>query len=179
MTATVVALSLADVNAMERERFVATVGPTFENAPWIAEGAWAARPFADTSSLHAALFDVVDRSAVDTRLAFLCGHPDLAGKEAQAGTMTSESVGEQASAGLDALTAAEVAQIQAFNRAYRERHGFPFIIAVRRHTKAQILAEMQRRLAADTPGELAEAMRQIAFITRGRIDALFHQEAVP
>ena len=164
---------------MDRETFVAVVGPTFERAPWIAEGAWAARPFADVDALHAALFGVVTRASHGDRLAFLCGHPDLAGREAAAGTMTAESAGEQASAGLDALTADEVAHIRTFNRAYRERHGFPFIVAVRRHTKARILAEMQRRLPRETAVELDEAMAQIHFITRGRLAALLEPETSP
>ena len=165
-------VGLAELNAMDRDRFVATVGPTFERAPWIAERAWSARPFTDSTALHAALLDVVREAPADQRLAFLCGHPDLAGREASEGSMTAESVGEQASAGLDALTKDEMALIRRTNHAYRERHGFPFVIAVRRHTKAQILDAMEHRLGQDTPIELAEAMRQIGFITRGRIEAL-------
>ena len=57
------------------------------------------------------------------------------------------------------------------NAGYRERHGFPFIIAVRRHTKAQIFSLLRQRCAADTATELHEALRQIAIITRLRLDS--------
>ena len=90
----------------------------------------------------------------------------------QAGTMTAESVGEQNSAGLNALTGAEIEDMQRLNRAYRERHGFPFIIAVRANTKQQIFAAMRARTAQSTEVERDAALEQIGLITRGRIDAL-------
>jgi 2-oxo-4-hydroxy-4-carboxy-5-ureidoimidazoline decarboxylase len=164
--------TLAALNAMERDAFVAAIGPTFENAPWVAASAWPARPFASVSALHAALLNVVRQAPEDKKLAFLCGHPELAGREAQAGTMTTESVGEQKSAGLNAMTSAELAEMQRLNRAYRERHGFPFIIAVRANTKQQIFDAMRARVAQDTKIERNAALEQIGLITRGRIDAL-------
>lgn len=86
--------------------------------------------------------------------------------------MTSESVGEQSSAGLDALTAAELADMQRLNSIYRERHGFPFIIAVRSNTKQQIFDAMRARSAESTEVERNAALEQIGLITRGRIDRL-------
>ena len=115
-------LDLATLNAMERDAFVAALGPTFENAPWVAASAWPGRPFASVAALHNAMLNVVRQAPDDKKLAFLCGHPELAGREAQAGTMTTESVGEQKSAGLNALTSAELQEMQRLNRAYRERH---------------------------------------------------------
>jgi 2-oxo-4-hydroxy-4-carboxy-5-ureidoimidazoline decarboxylase len=86
--------------------------------------------------------------------------------------MTAESVGEQRSAGLNALTGAELNELQGLNRAYRERHGFPFIIAVRANTRQQIFAAIRARTAAVTEVERATALEQIGLITRGRIDVL-------
>lgn len=165
-------LSLDAVNAMDCDAFVAALGETFEHAPWIAESAWSARPFASAEALHAAMLEVVRRAPQATQIAFLCGHPELAGREAQAGSMTDDSSYEQASAGLDAMTKDELARMVRLNHAYRQRHGFPFIIAVRRHTKAQIFDEMQRRIDRDSADEFVEAMAQIAHITRGRVRAL-------
>ena len=165
-------LDLPALNAMNRESFVAALGSTFEHSPWVAEAAWAQRPFASVDELHAAMLGVVRSAPRATQLAFLCGHPELAGREAQESTMTADSVSEQASAGLDALTRAEMNEMQQLNRTYRERHGFPFVIAVRRNTKQQIFSEMRRRVGADTPGEFAEALTQIGHITRMRVGAL-------
>lgn len=173
MTATTptMALDLASVNDMERAAFVEALGSTFEHSPWVAEGAWAARPFASVDALHAAMIEVVTRAPRDTQIAFLRAHPELAGKEAQAGTMTRESVVEQASAGLDALSREEVTELRALNARYRERHGFPFIVAVRRYSKAQIFEQLRRRIGGDSAAELQEALRQIASITRLRVQA--------
>ena len=165
------ALDLSSVNDMARDAFVEALGSTFEHSPWVAEGAWAARPFASVDALHAAMIEVVTRAPRETQIAFLCAHPELAGKEAQAGTMTRESVGEQASAGLDALSREEVAELRALNARYRERHGFPFIVAVRRYSKAEIFEQLRRRIGCDSASELREALRQIASITRLRVQA--------
>jgi 2-oxo-4-hydroxy-4-carboxy-5-ureidoimidazoline decarboxylase len=163
---------LTTLNAMDRDAFVAVLGPAFENAPWVAAEAWSERPFASVAALHAAMLDVVRRAPEQRRLAFLCGHPELAGREAQSGTMTAESTGEQSSAGLNALTGAERDEMQRLNRAYRERHGFPFIIAVRANTKQQIFEAMRARTSQATEIERGVAIEQIGLITRGRIDAL-------
>lgn len=163
-------LALAHVNAMSRDEFVAAFGGSFEHSPWVAERAWAAGPFASIEALHGAMFGVVQRAPRDAQIAFLRAHPELAGKEAQAGTMTDHSVAEQASAGLDALSRAEFTELRELNAQYRERHGFPFIVAVRRHSKAQIFALLRRRALADTEAELIEALDQIAAITRLRVE---------
>ena len=171
MTSTTCALDLAAVNEMDREAFVAALGSSFEHSPWVADGAWPARPFASVDALHAALFGVVQRAPRETQIAFLCGHPELAGKEAQAGTMTSDSVGEQGSAGLDALSRAEIIELSTLNARYRRRHGFPFVIAVRRHAKAEIFSLLRQRIESDSESERHEALRQIAVITRLRVAA--------
>ncbi|MFD6697668.1 MULTISPECIES: 2-oxo-4-hydroxy-4-carboxy-5-ureidoimidazoline decarboxylase [unclassified Microbacterium] len=164
------AMTLDEINALDEDAFVAVLGPVFENSPWVARGAWGSRPFAGVPELHRAMFAVVEAADRQTVLDFLNAHPALAGKEAQAGEMTTESVGEQASAGLDALSPEEFARIGELNRTYQDRHGFPFVIAVRGHTKASILAEFERRIGADTEAELRAALDQIALISRGRLD---------
>jgi 2-oxo-4-hydroxy-4-carboxy-5-ureidoimidazoline decarboxylase len=172
MSTSLSGLNLATLNEMDCDAFVAALGPTFENAPWIAREAWSRRPFASVDALHEAMLDIVRRAPEERKLAFLRGHPELAGREAQAGTMTRESVGEQSSAGLNALSAAELDEMQRLNRVYRERHGFPFIIAVRRNTKQQIFEALRRRTAERTEIERGTALAEIGFITRGRINAL-------
>lgn len=171
MTTSPSALDLTVINRMGCEAFVDALGSTFEHSPWVARGAWTARPFASIDALHAAMLDVVHRAARDTQIAFLRAHPELAGREAQAGTMTRESVGEQASAGLDALSREEVTELRALNARYRERHGFPFIVAARRYSKAGIFEELHRRIGRDSAAELQEALSQIAAITRLRVEA--------
>ena len=96
------------INGMDRAAFVEKFGGIFENSPWVAEQAWDNRPFPSVEALHAAMVSVVKSAPAPRQLALLQSHPDLAGKEAQAGAMTASSAREQASAGLNALTRDEM-----------------------------------------------------------------------
>jgi len=162
-------------STMDRATFVAQFGGIFEHSPWIAEGAHALELGAahDTAiGLHNALARVFRSASEDRRLAVLKAHPDLAGKLAQAKRLTSDSSAEQASAGLDALSDGERAAFSDMNTSYMEKHGFPFIIAVRDHDKAGILAAFRRRIAQDRTAEFAEACRQVERIALHRLKAL-------
>lgn len=163
-------LTLGAINALDRDAFVDALGGTFEHSPWVAEVAWQARPFDSVARLHAAMVAAVEAAPHATRLALLRSHPALAGREAQAGTMTDASTDEQSRAGLTALTSAEAARIAQLNAAYGARHGFPFIACVAHYTKAGILFEMQRRLDNDSDTELRNALAQIFAITRLRLE---------
>jgi 2-oxo-4-hydroxy-4-carboxy-5-ureidoimidazoline decarboxylase len=166
-------MDLRTVNGMDRQTFVGAFGDVFEHSPWVAERAFAHRPFADAAALHDAMSKAVLAAPRDAQLALLCAHPDLAGKEAREGTMTSQSVSEQASAALDRLTADEMARIAELNQRYRARHGFPFIVAVRHYTKAGIFHELERRAENDTQVEIANALAQVFAIARIRLDSRF------
>jgi len=103
------------------------------------------------------------------RLGVLNAHPDLAGKLAAAGQLTADSTSEQAGAGLDLLTDAERTMFQDLNAQYVARHGFPFIIAVKDHDKASILAAFQRRIDNDRAVEFETACRQVERIAQLRL----------
>lgn len=157
---------------MDRDAFVAGFGGVFEHSPWIAERAWHLElgPAHDTATgLHNALARMFRAATPEERLGVLRAHPDLAGKLAQARRLTPESTAEQASAALDALTDAERASFERLNAEYVARHGFPFIIAVRDHTKAQILAAFETRIANDSATEFATACAQVERIAELRL----------
>lgn len=161
---------------MTLEDFVQTFGSVFEHSPWIAEAAYALElgPTHDTATgVHSALSQVFRTSSDDKKLAVLKAHPDLAGKLAQAKRLTAESTAEQASAGLDALTDDERARLTELNEAYTAKFGFPFIIAVRDHSKAQIMETFERRVANERETEFAEACRQVERIAELRLQEKF------
>jgi len=164
--------TLAQVNAMSGAEFHAALGGVFEHSPWIAERAFAARPFASVAALHGAMAEVAKRASREEQLALLNAHPELAGREAQAGTMTGDSTAEQGGAGLNALSRAELDRISDLNRRYRGKFGFPFTIAVRQHTKDGIFREFERRLANDPATELETCLGQVFVITRLRLDGM-------
>ncbi len=165
-------LTLPQVNAMSREAFVQALGGIFEHSPWVAERAFAARPFASAAALHGAMVAAVERADREDQLRLLRAHPELAGKEADAGTLTADSTAEQKGAGLVNLSPAEKARIARLNADYRAKFGFPFIIAVREHTKSGIFSEFEARLANAPDAELANCLAQVFTITRLRLEGL-------
>jgi 2-oxo-4-hydroxy-4-carboxy-5-ureidoimidazoline decarboxylase len=166
------ALSLRDLNAADRAAFARALGAIFEGSPWVAERAWAARPYATVRDLHAAMVAAARDSSREAQIALLRAHPDLAGRAARAGAMSESSVAEQASAGLDRLTGEEFARFHRLNAAYREKFGFPFIIAVRHHEKSSILAAFERRLGHSREEEIEAALAEVAAIAWLRLEAL-------
>ena len=164
-------IPLDTLNAASREDFIAALGDIFEHAPWVAERAFAARPFPTVAALHDAMTAAVAGASPEEQLAFLRGHPELGGKVARAGAMAEASRREQGALGLDSLSDAEFARFETMNAAYADRFGFPFIIAVSRHTRNSILNQFERRLGNDRDAELAAALGEIGNITRLRLVA--------
>jgi OHCU decarboxylase len=162
--------------------FVARYGTVWEHSPWIAEAAFDADPAiasAGVEAMHRAMVGAMRQGGEARVMSLIAAHPDLAGRLAHARELTPESAAEQASAGLDALTADERARFTALNDAYRARFGFPFIIAVRGQTKADILAAFERRLKHRRQEEIEEALRQIERIAFLRLDAMARTPAIP
>lgn len=139
----------------------------FEHSPWVEARADAAPSSGDR---HADLMAVVHAATREEQLALIRAHPELAGKAAIDGTLTTASAQEQASAGLDRLTPEEFDRFHALNAAYRAAHAMPFIICVRLTDKAGILAAMEARASSDTETEIATALAEIGKITRLRLE---------
>ncbi len=159
---------LSHVNALSEEDFVRIVGPVFEHSPWIAERAAPQRPFASVDALHAALCEVVRRAGEDEQLALIRAHPDLVGRV----VLTAESQGEQTAAGLTNLTPEEVALFNRYNREYKTRFGFPFVICARLNKKDAIRAAFPVRLQNSAEEECATALAEIYKIARIRLSDL-------
>ncbi|WP_305988718.1 allantoinase PuuE [Roseibium sp. MMSF_3544] len=162
-------------SGMDRPEFVEQFGGIFEHSPWIAERAFDLElgPAHDCAAgVNNALCRMFRSASDEERLGVLKAHPDLAGKLARAGRLTAESTSEQASAGLDLLTDAERETFTQLNADYVEKHGFPFIIAVRDHDKASILAAFHRRIGNDRDTEFKEACFQVERIAHHRLKDL-------
>ena len=164
--------NLHSLSNADRAHFVAVLGGIFEHSPWVAELAWNARPFASVDALHAAMVYAVRTAKVEAQLALICAHPELAGKEAATDTLTQESQTEQISAGLDRCTAEELGQLRALNKTYREKFGFPFVMAVKHRSKHEILAALAARVANAREQEFATCLSEIGKIGKLRLDAM-------
>lgn len=147
----------------------------YEHSPWLVEAVLPKRPFASPAALKWALAQALDEAGVAAQEALIRAHPELAGKAALAGTLTSESTDEQSRAGLAHCSAEEYAELHQLNHDYQARFGWPFILAVRgpRGTglnRTQILQAMRRRLHSTPEAERRECVRQIHRIAELRLN---------
>jgi 2-oxo-4-hydroxy-4-carboxy-5-ureidoimidazoline decarboxylase len=165
-------MRLAEVNQADRATFVQRLGHVFEHAPWVAAAAFDARPFADRAALHEAMVAAVERAPPAQQIDLLNAHPELGSRAEIVADLTADSRDEQISAGLTRLSPDEAAWFKARNQAYREKFGFPFIVAVRQHSKQSIMDAFERRLADTPDAERAQALREVALIARLRLDNL-------
>ena len=162
---------------LTRDAFVRRFGGVFEHSPWVAEETWdrgLARDADSAEGLHARMTEVLHAAGRERKLDLIRAHPDLAGRLEMAGEMTPESTQEQQSAGLDHCTPEEYRDFQALNARYRERFGFPFIMAVKGRSRGEILSAFERRVENDPETEFRTALREI-----GRIALLRLRDLLP
>ena len=159
---------LAELNAMDRVEFVRFVGPVFEHSPWVAARTERLRPFPSREALHAALVATVEKASDDEKVCLIRAHPDLIGE----GELTSASKSEQTSAGLQDATAEEAKQLREYNRQYRERFGFPFVICARLNKKEAIARAFPVRLRNSREEEIKTALQEISRIAELRLKDL-------
>jgi 2-oxo-4-hydroxy-4-carboxy-5-ureidoimidazoline decarboxylase len=161
-------MTLVEVNACDRARFVEKIGWVFEHSPWVAERAWMKKPFASLGDIHRAMTAEVSAASPEEQLSLLRAHPDLGAR----GALSAASATEQAGAGLDQLTPEEFERLRHLNSAYRDKFGFPFLYAVKGSTKHDILKALEARLPASPEREMTEALTQVARIARFRLEEL-------
>ena len=158
---------------LEREEFVTRYGGVYEHSAWVAEQGFASgRDLLDTNALATVLAGVVDATSHEQKLVLIRAHPDLAGRAAIAGELTGASTEEQAGAGIEQCSAEEFQRFQSLNESYKEKFGFPFVMAVRNSNRQEILAGFTARLDNDVETEFARAISEIHKIARLRLQAM-------
>lgn len=162
-------MTLSEVNALAPADFVRQFGDIAEHAPWVAQRAAEARPFASVEAMIDAFQMSVRVAAEAEQVALLKAHPDLAGRAARAGELTADSSREQKGAGLDTLSDEEYAHFHRLNADYKARFDIPFIYAVKGATKHDILAAFEARLKATRAEEFLTALTQVLRIIRFRL----------
>ena len=169
--------SIAEVDAMDRETFVAALGSAVEHSPWVAGEAWRRRPFGSVALLQLAFESAISGAPRERRLELLRAHPELAGREAAAGELTGASEREQRVARLDRLSPGELAALTRLNADYSARFGFPFIACVREHSAQSLLAWGQARLGRGAEEEAATALAEVGKIVGLRLRDLVGGDA--
>lgn len=163
------------IRTLNRDEFLHQFGGVYEHSPWVAEKCFdegghigAQKP----SDLAGPFAHIVEAAGPEPQLLLLRAHPDLAGRLARGGALTSESTSEQAGAGLDACTDEEFDEFTRLNSAYREKFGFPYILAVRGRHRREILENFRQRLPNERADEFREALNQVHQIARLRLQAM-------
>ena len=158
---------------MDTHDFISRFGGVYEHSPWVAEQAsGVAADVDDPKRIAEIMADCVDNADVDRQLALIRAHPDLADRARAAGELTADSSAEQASAGLDRCSKVEYERFSALNDAYKEKFGFPFVMAVRDSSCKEILEVFSRRLQNDYDEEFETALAEIHKIARLRLQAM-------
>ena len=168
-------IALERLNSIPAQDFVAALASIFEHSPWVPERVAALRPFASVIALHQAMSATVLQAEEAVQLALIRAHPELAGRAALRGDLTSASTSEQKGAGLSAMTQSQLARLQSLNAEYANRFGFPFVLAVRGHTPDSVIATLAERVNNDAQEERGAALREICRIAYFRLADLVQE----
>ncbi len=161
--------SIEELNNSEKNEFVELLSDVYEESAWVAEQVHSKRPFSSVQALNDAMRDTVDSASRDTQLELLRAHPDL-GEQTE---MTDASETEQASAGLTDLSPAQYDTFQQLNNQYREKFGFPFIMAVKNKSPEVIQTTMEDRVEHERDQEFETALSQVHEIAKLRLQEIF------
>ena len=158
------------INKLPKSEFIKVFANIFENTIWIAEKLYEQKPFVNFEELSLKILNIFETSTNEKKLKILRDHPDLASKT-KIGSLTTDSLKEQTSAGLDQCTEKEFNEFKKLNDSYK-KFGFPFILAVKGKTKIEILNNFKKRIYSDPKTEFNEAVKQVKQIAILRLKEL-------
>ncbi|MEI6893139.1 MAG: 2-oxo-4-hydroxy-4-carboxy-5-ureidoimidazoline decarboxylase [Colwellia sp.] len=165
-------INIKKLNTKTQQEFTQILADIYEHSSWIPHKAWQRCPFSTVDDLHQAMLNIVENASDEEKLNLLRCHPQLAGKEAKSGDLTVASTEEQSSANLNSLSNIEMNEITILNSQYMDAHQFPFIIAVKGHTKTSIFEAFRLRINHPTNKEMNTAIWQVGLIASFRLEAL-------
>lgn len=155
--------TVSELMSKESREVASFLGWIYEHSYWVAEDFCKGdlTKYTTVSELAAAMKATVDAAPRAKKMELLCAHPDLCEKVGKLETLTEESRDEQSRSGLQSLTEEELASFNKMNTAYRDKCGFPLILAVRNATKQTVLAGLEGRLRNSVETEFNVAMQQV------------------
>ena len=159
------------IEKLSKTEFTEVFGNIFENASWIAEKLYMQKPFKNFNDLSNKMISIFENINNQNKLKILNSHPDLADK-AKIGSLTPDSNKEQSNIGLDQCTEKEFNEFKNLNLEYKNKFGFPFIIAVKGKNKSEILVNFKKRLLSNKKTEFGEAVKEVKQIVSLRLDEL-------
>ena len=151
---------MADLNKMSQADYEKALAKVFERAPWVIKGAGQHRPYKGFVDMYMGMVSVIQKSDKKTKLALIQSHPDLACKGIRA-EVTAHSASEQAGAGLDQCSQEEADKLAKLTTEYRQKNGFPFMLAVKYFNKAEIFEQIDTRMKNSKESEFETALQQV------------------
>ena len=159
------------IDKLSETQFTEVFGNIFENANWIAKKLYEQKPFKNFQDLSKKMIYIFETADNEDKLKILNSHPDLADKT-KIGSLTPDSNKEQNSAGLNQCTEEEFNQFKNLNSEYKNKFGFPFIIAVKKKKKTEILLNFKKRVLSNKKAEFDEGTTQVMQIANLRLEEL-------
>ena len=159
------------INKLSRSEFVKVFANIFEKTKWIAEKLYNQKPFDSFEDLCSKMLEIFETASKETQLNVLKAHPDLANK-VTVNSLTKNSLAEQSNAGLDQCSEEEFNEFKDLNKKYKQKFGFPLIIAVKGKNKIEILSEFKKRILNSVDDEFKEAIIQIGKIANLRLNEI-------
>ena len=163
--------SINNINQLNKSDFLSIFGNVFEKTEWISEKVFELKPFKDFNDLSSKLLNLYEDCNKKKILIIFNSHPELA----VAKKMTHESKLEQAGANLNECSVEEFNEFKKLNLEYKNKFGFPFIIAVKGKNKTKILNNFRQRILNDVESEFKEAKKQVKKIATFRLNEIINQ----
>ena len=160
--------SLNKVNKLSKSDFISIFGNVFEKTDWIAEKAYALKPFNNFQELFSKMMEIFENSKKEKHIEILNAHPHLAVEK----KLTEDSKNEQKNASLNQCNDAEFIEFKKLNEEYEKKFGFPFIIAVKGKNKEEILNSFRQRITNNINLEFEEAKKQVKKIASFRLSEI-------
>ncbi len=140
---------------------------------WITTASFKDGCFQPSEELSRIMKAVVENASRDQQVSLLNAYPDLSYKVRDLKALSKNSRNEQLGVGLDQCSPEEGLELDDLNTRYKEKFGFPFIIAVRGvRNRYDILNAMRQRIKNDQEMELRTALEQIHKIAGFRLSDL-------
>ena len=160
--------SIDKFNKLSKAEFISIFGNIFEKTEWVAERCYESKPYNNLDELVSKMMKIFENIEKERHLEILNSHPDLTVEK----KLTEDSKNEQKNASLNQCNDKEFLEFKNLNEEYKKKFGFPFIIAVKRKNKEEILNSFRQRITNNINLEFEEAKKQVKKIASFRLSEI-------
>ena len=162
--------SIEKINQLSENEFIGTFGNVFEKTNWIANRAFNSKPYRNFNEFISTIIKIYENSSNEDCIKIFNAHPELAVEK----KLTEDSHKEQKGANLNRCNNEEFNEFKNLNIEYRNKFGFPFIIAVKGKNKNEILNNFKKRIKNEINLEFNEAKEQVKKIANFRLNEIIN-----